>query len=119
MQKRFKMPYSCYLLYIFCSLRSYRYIKKYPIFGLLIDKYRKIRKLNHFLKYSLGGHRVDSWWTAEVFFKITNFSIFGVSLKKRIQDLKNGLLEAVMSKTKLWDFTDETRVRIESNENKS
>ena len=119
MQKRYKMPYFCYLLYIFCSLRSYRYIKIYPIFGPLIDKYRKIRKLNHFLKYSLGGHRVDFRWTAVAFFKITNFSIFGVSLKECTQDLKNGFLEAVMSKTKLWDFTDETRVRIESNENKS
>ena len=65
------------------------------------------------------GHRVDFWWTAEAFFKITNFSIFGVSLKKWTQDLKNGLLEAVMSKTKLWDFTVKTTVRIESNENKS
>lgn len=37
-QKRYKMPYSCYLLYIFCSLRTYRYIKNYPIFKLLIDK---------------------------------------------------------------------------------
>ena len=113
------MPYSCYLLYIFCSLRSYRYIKNYPIFKLLIDKYRKIRKLNHFLKYSLGGHRVDSGWTTEVFFKITNFSIFGVFLKKWTRDLKNGLLEAEKSKTKLWDFTIKTMVRIESNENKS
>nr|DAF00109.1 MAG TPA: hypothetical protein [Caudoviricetes sp.] len=32
------MPYSCYFLYIFCSFRSYRYIKNYPIFKLLIDK---------------------------------------------------------------------------------
>ena len=62
---------------------------------------------------------MDSGWTAVAFFKITNFSIFSVSLRKWTQDLKNGLLEVVMSKTKLWDFTDETRVRIESNENKS
>ena len=89
LQKRYKMPYSCYLLYIFCSLRTYRYIKNYPIFKLLIDKYRKIRKLNHFLKYSLGGHRLDLWWTAVAFFKIMNFSIFGVFLKKWTQDLKN------------------------------
>ena len=99
--KRYKMPYFYYLLYIFCSLRSYRYIKNCPIFKLLIDKYRKIRKLNHFLKYSLGGHRMDSGWTAVAFFKITNFSIFSVSLRKWTQDLKNGLLEVVMSKTKL------------------
>ena len=71
------------------------------------------------MKYSLGGHRVDSWWTAEAFFKITNFSIFGVFMQKWTRDLKNGLLEAVKSKTKLSDFTVETRVRIESNENKS
>ena len=71
------------------------------------------------MKYSLGGHMVDLWWTAGAFFKITNFSFFGVFLKKWTRDLKNGLLDAVMSKTKLWDFTDETMVRIESNENKS
>ena len=40
-------------------------------------------------------------------------------MKKWTQDIKNGLLEAEKSKTKLYDFTDETRVRIESNENKS
>ena len=62
---------------------------------------------------------MDAGWTAEAFFKITNFSFFGVFPKKWTQDLKNGLLEAVMSKTKLWDFTDETTVRLESNENKS
>ena len=62
---------------------------------------------------------MDLWWTADAFFKIMNFSIFGVFLKKWTQDLKNGLLEAVKSKTKLWDFTDATTVRIESNENKS
>ena len=71
------------------------------------------------MKYSLGGHGVDFGWTAEAFFKITNFSIFCVFLKKWTRDLKNGLLEAVKSKTKLWDFIDETTVRIESNENKS
>ena len=71
------------------------------------------------MKYSLGGHRVDSGWTEEAFFKITNFSIFNVFLKKWTQDLKNGLLEAVMSKTKLLDFAVKTTVRIESNENKS
>nr|DAG48584.1 MAG TPA: hypothetical protein [Caudoviricetes sp.] len=30
------------------------------------------------MKNSFGGHEVDSGWTAEVFFKITNFSFFGV-----------------------------------------
>ena len=59
------------------------------------------------------------WWTAVAFFKITNFSFFGVFMKKWTQDLKNGLLDAAKSKTKLCDFTDETTVRIESNENKS
>ena len=71
------------------------------------------------MKNSLGGHRVDFAWTLLRVFRFMDFSFFGVSLKKWTQDLKNGLLEAVMSKTKLWDFTDETRVRIESNENKS
>lgn len=112
-QKRYKMPYFCYLLYIFCSLRSYRYIKNYPIFKLLIDKYRKIRKLNHFLKYSLGGHRVDFAWTLLRVFRFMDFSFFGVFLKKWTQDLKSGLLEAEKSKTKLenewaeWDEWDE------------
>lgn len=78
MQKRYKMPYSCYLLYIFCSLRSYRYIKNYHIFGLLIDKYRKIRMLNHFLKNSLGGHRVDFAWTLLCVFRFMDFSFFCV-----------------------------------------
>ena len=82
MQKRYKMPYSCYLLYIFCSLRTYRYIKNYPIFKLLIDKYRKIRKLNHFLKNSLGGHNVDFAWTLLRVFRFMDFSFFGVFLKK-------------------------------------
>ena len=95
------MPYFCYLLYIFCSLRSYRYIKNYPIFKLLIDKYRKIRKLNHFLKYSLGGHRVDFAWTLLRVFKFMDFSFFGVFLKKWTLNVIFGLLEAVMSKTKL------------------
>ena len=110
-QKRYKTPYSCYLLYIFCSLRTYRYIKNYPIFKLLIDKYRKIRKLNHFLKYSLGGHRVDFGWTAEVFFKITNFSIFGVFLQKWTRDLKNGPLEAVMSKSKI-QYSNRSLIKV-------
>lgn len=100
-ENAYKMPYFYYSLYIFCSLRTYRYIKNHPIFKLLIDNYRKIRKLNHFLKNSLGGHRVDSGWTADAFFKITNFSIFGVSLKKWTQDLKNGLLKAVKFKSKI------------------
>lgn len=71
------MPYFYYSLYIFCFLRSYKNIKNYPIFKLLIDKYRKIRELNHFLKNSLGGHEVDFGWTAEAFFKIMDFSFFG------------------------------------------
>lgn len=71
------MPYFYYSLYIFCFLRSYKNIKNYPIFKLLIDKYRKIRELNHFLKNSLGGHEVDLGWTAEAFFKIMDFSFFG------------------------------------------
>lgn len=77
-EKRYKMPYFYHSLYIFCFLRSYKNIKNYPIFKLLIDKYRKIRELNHFLKNSLGGHEVDFGWTAEAFFKITNFSFFDI-----------------------------------------
>ena len=77
-ENAYKTPYFYYSLYIFCYLRSYKYIKNYPIFKLLIDKYRKFRELNHFLKNSLGGHEVDFGWTAEAFFKITNFSFFGV-----------------------------------------
>ena len=95
------MPYSCYLLYIFCSLRSYRYIKNYPIFKLLIDKYWKIRKLNHFLKNSLGGHRVDFAWTLLRVFRFMDFSFFVDFLKKWTLNVIFGLLEAVMSKTKL------------------
>ena len=37
-ENAYKMPYFYYLLYIFFSLRTYRYIKNYPIFKLLIDK---------------------------------------------------------------------------------
>lgn len=85
----------------FCSLRSYRYIKNYPIFKLLIDKYRKIRKLNHFLKNSLGSHRVDFAWTLLCVFRFMDFSFFGVFLKKWTRDLKNGLLKAVKFKSKI------------------
>lgn len=77
-ENAYKMPYFYYSLYIFFSLRSYKYIKNYPIFKLLIDKYRKFRELNHFLKNSLGGHKVDLRWTLEAFFKITNFSVFDI-----------------------------------------
>lgn len=37
-ENTYKMPYFYYLLYIFCSLRTCRYIKNYPIFKLSIDK---------------------------------------------------------------------------------
>ncbi len=84
-EKRYKMPYSCCFLYIFCSLRSYRYIKNYSIFKLLIDKYRKIRKLNRFLKYSLGGHRVDFAWTLLRVFRFMDFSFFGDFLKNGLK----------------------------------
>ena len=84
-ENAYKMSYFYYSLYIFCSLRSYRYIKKYPIFGLLIDKYRKIRKLNHFLKNSLGGHRVDFAWTLLRVFRFMDFSVFGDFLKNGLK----------------------------------
>ena len=71
------------------------------------------------MKYSLGGHMVDFAWTLLRVFRFMDFSFFGVFLQKWTQDLKNGLLEAVLSKTKLWDFTVKATVRIESNENKS
>ena len=113
------MPYFCHLLYIFCSLRSYRYIKNYPIFKLLIDKYRKIRKLNHFLKNSFGGHRVDFSWTLLRVFRFMDFSFF-------VDFLKNGLWIAFLDFWRLKSpklnfriYIVETTVRIESNENKS
>ena len=84
-ENAYKMPYFYYLLYIFCSLRTYRYIKNYPIFKLLIDKYRKIRKLNHFLKYSLGVHRVDFAWTLLRVFRFMDFSFFGDFLKNGLK----------------------------------
>ena len=105
------MPYFCHLLYIFCSLRSYRYIKNYPIFKHLIDKYRKIRKLNHFLKNSLGGHRVDFAWTLLRVFRFMDFSFFGVSLKKWTQDLKNGLLKAVKFKSKI-QYSNRSLIKV-------
>ena len=58
---------------------------------------------------------VDFAWTLLCVFRFMDFSFFGVYLKKWILNVIFGLLEAVMSKTKLWDFTDETTVRIESN----
>lgn len=42
---------------------------------------QEIKKLNHFLKYSTGGHRVDSLWTIEAFSKIMDFSFFGIFVK--------------------------------------
>ena len=71
------------------------------------------------MKNSLGGHRVDFAWTLLRVFRFMDFSFFGVFLKKWTLNVIFGLLEAEKSKTKLWDFTDETMVRIESNENKS
>lgn len=52
-------------------------------------------------------------------FQIYGLFIFRYFLKKWTLNIIFGLLKAVKSKTKLWDFTDETTVRIESNENKS
>ena len=52
-------------------------------------------------------------------FQIYGLFIFQHFLKKWTFDCIFGLLETEKSKTKLWDFTDETTVRIESNENKS
>lgn len=37
---------------------------------------QEIKKLNHFLEYSTGGHRVDSWWTTEAFSEIMDISFF-------------------------------------------
>nr|DAW52568.1 MAG TPA: hypothetical protein [Bacteriophage sp.] len=36
------------------------------------------------MKNSLGGHEVDFGWTAEAFFKIMDFSFFGISLKNEL-----------------------------------
>ena len=52
-------------------------------------------------------------------FQIYGLFIFRRFSEKWTQSLKIGLLKAVKSKTKLWDFTVKTTVRIESNENKS
>ena len=52
-------------------------------------------------------------------FQIYGLFLFRHFLKKWTLNVIFGLLDAVKSKTKLWDFTDETTVRIESNENKS
>nr|DAT24587.1 MAG TPA: hypothetical protein [Caudoviricetes sp.] len=38
------------------------------------------------MKNSLGSHEVDSEWTAEVFFKIMDFSFFGISLKNELEN---------------------------------
>ena len=62
-------------IYFFCSLRSLYVIEKIVIFKLLIDKLQKIRKVNRFLKNSLGGHEVDSWWTLLRIYKFMDFSI--------------------------------------------
>ena len=62
---------------------------------------------------------MDFAWTLLRVFKFMDFSFFGVFLKKWTLNVIFGLLEAEKSKTKLWDFTDEIMVRIESNENKS
>ena len=59
------------------------------------------------MKNSFGGHRVDFAWTLLRVFRFIDFSFFGVFLKKWTRDLKNGLLEAVMSKTKLENKWDE------------
>ena len=49
-------------------------------------------------------------------FQIYGLSVFQHFLKKWTLNVIFGLLDAVMSKTKLWDFTVKTTVRIESNE---
>ena len=77
---------------------------------------QKVKSLfEKFIGGSQGGFCLDF----TPCFQIYGLFDFRCFLKKWTQDLKNGLLEAVMSKTKLWDFTVETTVRIESNENKS
>nr|DAU40796.1 MAG TPA: hypothetical protein [Caudoviricetes sp.] len=42
----------------------------------------------------MGGHEVDLGWTAEAFFKIMDFSFFGISLKKWTRERKTELLKA-------------------------
>ena len=53
---------------------------------------QEIKKLNHFLKYSTGGHRVDSLWTAEAFSEIMDISFFVIFGEKRTRVRKYGLL---------------------------
>ena len=62
---------------------------------------------------------MDFAWTLLRVFRFMDFSFFGVFLKKWTLNVIFGLFEAEKSKTKLWDFTIKTMVRIESNENKS
>ena len=57
--------------------------------------------LNHFLKNSLGGHRVDFAWTLLRVFKFMDFSFFGIFPKKWTLSSKFGLLKAQKSKIKL------------------
>ena len=65
------------------------------------------------------GSRVGFCLDFTTCFQIYGLFIFRCFLKKWTLNVIFGLLEAVMSKTKLWDFTVKTTVRIESNENKS
>lgn len=95
------MPYFYYSFYIFCSLRSYKYIKNYPIFKLLIDKWQKIRKLNCFLKNSLGGSRGGFFMDFTLCFQIYGLFIFRRFSEKWTLSLKFELLEAVKFKNKL------------------
>ena len=39
---------------------------------------QEFKKLNHFLEYSTGGHKVDSWWTIEAISEIMDFPFFGI-----------------------------------------
>lgn len=48
-------------------------------------KWQKIKRLNHFLKNSLGGHSMGLLWTLLCFPKFMDFSFFGILGK-------NGLL---------------------------
>lgn len=42
---------------------------------------QEIKKLNQFLKYSTGGHSVDSLWTADAFSEIIDISFFVIFWK--------------------------------------
>lgn len=48
---------------------------------------QEIKKLNRFLEYSTGGHKVDSWWTIEAISEIMDISFFGIFGKNGLESV--------------------------------